>query len=151
MTYTPPPKADFIEIYPSFAAVSDPAYTFWSTQAANAIGHFEDCLGDRMGLAGMLAIAHYLTKAGIGTGTEAQIAAEGASGFKSIRSGSLSLERSDASAIASGGEWGATSFGQQLWPMLKACVGGPIVSSTGYVGGNCGYNGFAGPLPTWQV
>ena len=151
MTYTPPPKDDFIAIYPLFATVGDPAYTFWSTQAANAIGHFEDCLGDRMDLAGMLAIAHYLTKAGIGTGTEAQIAAEGASGFKSIRSGSLSLERSDGSTSTSGGEWGTTSFGQQLWPMLKACVGGPIVSSTGYVGGNCGYNGFAGPLPTWQV
>jgi len=151
MTYIPPAKTDFIAIYPAFAAVSDPAYTFWSTQAANAIGHFEDCLGDRMVLAGMLAIAHYLTKAGIGTGTEAQIAAEGASGFKSIRSGSLSLERADASPSASGGDWGATSFGQQLWPMLKACVGGPIVSSTGHVGGNCGYNGFAGPLPTWQV
>lgn len=151
MTYTPPTKAEFIAIYPAFTSAPDAAYTFWSAQAANAIGHLEGCLGDQMSLAGVLAIAHYLTKAGIGTGTEAEIAAQGATGFKSIRSGSLSLERGDSTASAGGGDWGTTSFGQQLWPMLKACVGGPIVSSTGYVGGNCGYNGFAGPLPSWHV
>lgn len=145
MPYTPPMKAEFAAIFPAFGSAPDAAYTFWSTEAANAIGHFEDCLGDRMNLAGMLAIAHFLTKAGIGTGTEAEIAAQGATGFKSIRSGSLSLERADSSASAAGGDWGTTSFGQQLWPMLKACVGGPIVSSTGTV--PCG--GYRSSLMGW--
>lgn len=151
MTYTPPSKADFTAIYPAFAAVSDTAYTYWSTEAARRVGKFEDCLGDGIGMAGMLAIAHSLTLAGIGTGTDAQMAAQGATGFKSIKSGSLSLERADSTSAKDAGEWGATSYGQQLWPMLRACVAGPIVSSTGCVGGGYGYNGYAGPLPTWQV
>ncbi len=131
--YTPPSKADFIAIYPAFTAVSDPAYAHWSTEAVRRIAHLEDCLGDGMNTAAMLAIAHLLTKAGIGTGTEAQMAAEGVTGFKSIRSGSLSLERFDSAGNAGGGDWGTTSYGSELWPMLKACVAGPLVSSTGHL------------------
>lgn len=131
MPYTPPTRTDFIGIYPGFAAVTEPAYAHWSTEAVRRIAHLEDCLGDGMNTAAMLAIAHLLTRAGIGTGTEAQMAAEGATGFKSIRSGSLSLERFDSAVDKAGGDWGTTSFGAELWPMLKACVAGPIVSSMG--------------------
>lgn len=131
MPYTPPSKADFIAIYPAFAAVTDTAYAHWSTEAARRIAQFEDCLGDGLEMAGNLAIAHLLTKAGIGTGTDAQMAAEGASGFKSIRSGSLSLERFDNSASSGGGDWGTTSYGAELWGMIRPCVAGPLVSSTG--------------------
>ena len=132
MPYTLPAKAQFTAIYPLFAAVSDEAYTHWSTEALRRIAHLEDCLGDGMNTAAMLAIAHLLTKAGIGTGTDAQMAAQGASGFKSMRSGSLSLDRFDNASGSSGGDWGTTSYGAELWPMLRACVGvGPLVSSTG--------------------
>lgn len=132
MAYVLPTKAEFTAIYPLFAAVTDPAYTHWSTEALRRIAHLEDCLGDGMNSAAMLAIAHLMTKAGIGTGTDAQMAAQGASGFKSIRSDSLSLDRFDSSGSAQGGDWGTTSYGAELWPMLRACVGfGPIVSSTG--------------------
>lgn len=133
MPYAPPTKDQFIAIYPTFAAVSDPAYDHWSAEAVRRIAHLEDCLGDGMSSAALLAIAHLLTKAGIGSGTEAQMAAEGASGFKSIRSGSLSLERFDSAKASEGGDWSTTSYGAELWPILKACVVGPIVSSTGYV------------------
>ena len=131
MPYTPPSKADFIAIYPLFSSVSDPAYDHWSAEAARRIAQFEDCLGDGMDAAGMLAIAHLLTKAGIGTGTDAQMAAQGAQGFKSIRSGSLSLERFDNASSTEGGDWGTTSYGTELWGMIRPCVAGPLVSSTG--------------------
>lgn len=134
MPYTLPSKAQFTAIYPAFAAVEDAAYTHWSTEALRRISHLEGCLGDGMNTAAMLAIAHLLTKAGIGTGTDAQMAAQGASGFKSMRSGSLSLERFDNAVDKAGGDWGTTTYGAELWPMLRACVGvGPIVSSTGSV------------------
>lgn len=150
MAYTPPDRTVFIGIYPAFAAVSSEAYAYWSTEAVRRIAHLEACLADGMNTAAMLAIAHLLTKAGIGTGTDAQMAAEGASGFKSIRSGSLSLERFDNSGDKAGGDWGTTSYGAELWPMLKACVAGPFVSSTGRLPGGCGFNGFAGPLPPYS-
>ncbi|WP_159975872.1 MULTISPECIES: DUF4054 domain-containing protein [unclassified Novosphingobium] len=131
MAYTPPTRTDFIAIYPLFADVTEPAYAHWSTEAVRRIGHLEGCLADGMNTAVMLAIAHLLTKAGIGTGTDAQMAAQGASGFKSMKSGSLSLERFDNAASSSGGDWATTSYGIELWPMLGSCVAGPIVSSTG--------------------
>ncbi|WP_284279023.1 DUF4054 domain-containing protein, partial [Sphingobium jiangsuense] len=87
MTYTPPSKADFIAIFPSFAAVTDDAYAFWSAQAALVTGPMEGCLGAQMDLATMLATAHYLALAGIGAGAESEMAAQGASGFRRIKSG----------------------------------------------------------------
>lgn len=139
MTYTLPTRSEFTAIYPLFAAVTDPAYSHWSTEALRRIAHFEHCLGDGMNSAAMLAIAHLLTKAGIGTGTDAQMAAQGAQGFKSIRSGSLSLERSDTlSSASSMGDWGTTSYGTELWPMLLGCIGfGPVVSGTGTLNVGC--------------
>ncbi|WP_288803903.1 DUF4054 domain-containing protein [uncultured Novosphingobium sp.] len=131
MPYTPPDKATFVAIYPLFASVSDPAYDHWSAEAARRIAPFEDCLGDGLNSAGMLAIAHLLTKAGIGSGTDAQMAAQGATGFKSIKSGSLSLDRFDSDVSTEGGDWGTTSYGKELWGMIRPCVAGPLVSSTG--------------------
>ncbi|MGJ8477256.1 DUF4054 domain-containing protein [Sphingobium yanoikuyae] len=144
MAYTPPTKATFIAIFPAFAAVTDEAYVFWSAQAVLITEPLEACLGARMDLATMRATAHYLTQAGIGTGTESQMAAEGASGFKRIKSGTIDLERFDSSRAADMGDWGTTSYGQQVYPMLKACLAGPRVTGTGPVIGGCG---FGGPFP----
>ncbi|QDC37097.1 DUF4054 domain-containing protein [Sphingobium fuliginis] len=149
MAYSAPAKDTFTGIFPAFAAVSDEAYTFWSGQAVLVTEPLQDCLGARMDLATMRATAHYLTQQGIGTGTEAQMAAQGASGFKRLKSGTLEIERGDSPAAANMGDWGTTSYGQQLYPMLKACVGGPRVSGTGCVVDGNGFNGFAGVLPPW--
>lgn len=147
MAYTPPDKASFIAIFQAFAAVTDEAYAFWSAQAVLVTEPLQDCLGARMDLATMRATAHYLTQAGVGSGTESQMAAEGASGFKRIKSASIELERFDSSAAEAMGDWGTTTYGQQLYPMLKACLAGPRVTGSGPVIGGCGFNGFAGPLP----
>lgn len=148
MAYTVPLKADFIEVFPAFAAVTDTQYDFWSAQAALVTEPIETCLGDRMDLATMLATAHMLTESGVGTGAESEMAAQGMGGFKSIKSGTLSIERGDAKA-ADAGAWGTSSYGLRLWPMLKACVSGPRVTGTGTLVGGCGFNGFAGPLPPY--
>lgn len=147
MPYTPPPKADFIAIFPTFAAVTDEQYAFWSEQATLVTEPIADCLGQRMDLATMLVTAHYLVLAGIGAGAESEIAAQGTSGFKRIKSGSLELERGDADKASTMGEWGATSYGQRAWPMLSACLAGPRVAGTGTVPYGVGYR--SGPFP-WQ-
>lgn len=139
MAYTPPDKATFTSIFPPFAAVTDEAYTFWSARAARIVDPLQACLGDDADLAAMLITAHLLTLQGIGTGAEAEMAAQGASGFKRIKSGTIDLERTDSASAASMGEYGATGYGQQVWPMLKACVAGPRVTGTGAL---CGYGGY---------
>lgn len=149
MAYSAPDKAQFIEIFPAFAAVSDTAYGFWSARAARIVDPRQACLADDADLACMLATAHYLTQQGVGTGTESQMAAQGAGGFKRMKSGSLELEKADNASAANMGDWGTTSYGQQLYPMLKACVGGPRVTGTGCVVGGGGFNGFAGVIPPW--
>lgn len=132
MAYTPPTRAQFIIAFPTFLAVSDPTYALWSDEAVTITEPLTDCLGTRMGMATMLLTAHLLTLAGVGSGAESEMAAQGMSGFKSIKSGSLSLERGD-SASAAKGEYASTSFGQRVWPMLSACLVGPRVTATGAV------------------
>jgi hypothetical protein len=136
MPYTAPTKDTFTGLFPAFSAVSDAQYDFWSAQAVLVTEPIEACLGDRMDLATMLATAHYLTEQGIGTGAESQMAAEGMGGFKSIKSGSLSLDRGDSSGSSSSETWGTSSYGTRLYPMLKACFGGPRVTGTGTILGS---------------
>lgn len=134
MAYTAPTKATFVGLFPTFAAVTDAQYTFWSAQAVLVTEPIQDCLGDQMDLATMLATAHHLTQNGIGTGAESVVAAQGATGFKSIKSGTLSLDRGESSS-GSGGDWSTTSYGARLYPLLKSCLGGPLVTPTGTLPG----------------
>lgn len=147
MAYAPPSKATFTGIFPAFGAVTDEQYAFWSARAARIVEPMQGCLGDDADLAAMLITAHLLTLQGIGTSTEAEMASQGASGFKRIKSGTLELERADSSSGGDAGEWGTTSYGAQVWPMLKACLAGPRVTGTGSLPCGCGYR--SGPLP-WQ-
>lgn len=149
MPYTAPTKDDFVTVFPSFEAVSADAYAFWSAQAVLLTEPHQDCLGARMDLATMRATAWYLTDAGIGTGAESQMAAEGAAGFKSIKSGTISLERGDAAGGADAGVYGSNSFGAQFFAMMRPCLTGPRVTGTGYIGACGGFNGWAGPLPPY--
>jgi hypothetical protein len=149
MAYSAPAKATFTGIFPAFTAVTDEAYAFWSARAARIVDPLQECLADDAELACMLATAQYLTQQGVGTGTESEMAAQGASGFKRLKSGSLELEKADNASAAGMGDWGTTSYGVRLYPMLKACVGGPRVTGTGCVVGGGGFNGFAGAIPPW--
>lgn len=148
MAYTAPDLATFIAVFPAFSSVTPDQYAFWSAQAVIVTEPLESCLDARMDLATMLATAHYLVLSGVGTGAESQTAAEGMAGFKRIKSGSLELERSDSSG-SNDSEWMATSYGKRLYPMLRACLSGPRVVSSGSLPCGYGYNGFAGALPPW--
>lgn len=145
MPYTPPDLATFTAAFPAFAAVTQPTYDLWLAEAVALTEPQEACLGARIDMATMLFTAHYLTLAGAGTGAESEMAAQGMAGFKSIKSGSLSLERGDSAS--SGSQFDTTSYGGRAWAMLKPCVSGPLVTGTGYAVGCCGFNGWAGPLP----
>ena len=147
MAYSPPAKATFIGIFPAFAAVTDEAYAFWSAQAVLITEPLQDCLGARMDLATMRATAWYLTDAGIGTGAESEMAAQGASGFKSIKSGTISLERGESSSSDSAGIYGTNSYGVAFYGMIRPCLAGPRVTGTGALPCGGAFNGFAGPLP----
>lgn len=141
--------SQFKGVFPAFSDITAAQYEYWTARAARITFPLKDCLGDEAVHATWLLTAHYLVQQGIGTGTEAEMAAQGASGFKRIKSGTIDLERADNTSSASMGDYGTTSYGQQVWPMLKACVAGPRVTGTGALCGGYGYNGFAGPLPTW--
>lgn len=92
----------------------------------------QSCLGDSMDLATMLATAHYLTEQGIGTGAESEMAAQGMSGFKRIKSGSLELQRGEGTG-GSPGKWSSTSYGARFFELTSGCVGGPGVARSGTV------------------
>ena len=145
MAYSPPTKSAFVAVFPAFAAVTDEAYAFWSARAARIVDPLQSCLGDEAELACMLATAHYLAGQGIGTGTDSQLP----QGIQRIKSGTIEIERASGDGAASMGDWGGTSYGQQLFPMLKGCVGGPRVTATGALPCGGTFNGFAGPRPTW--
>lgn len=130
----------FIAAFPAFAGVPAASIQFWNGQAVLITDPQADCLGARAEMATMLLTAHYLVLAGLGTGTDAQMAAQGVAGFKVIKSGSLNLERFEGST--KGGELGTTTYGARAWAMISPCFAGPRVTDTGCVVGG----GFAGFL-----
>jgi hypothetical protein len=146
MAYSPPSQATFTGLFPAFAAVTTDQYTFWSARAGRIVDPIQACLDADADLACMLLTAHYLTLQGIGTGAEAEMAAQGASGFKRIKSGTIELERGDTASGELMGEYGKTGYGHQVYPMLKACLAGPRVTSTGAP--LCGFppSGYEGPI-----
>lgn len=146
MAYSPPNKATFTALFPSFLAVTDEQYGFWSARAGRVVDPIAACLADDADLAAMRLTAHYLTQQGIGTGADAEMAAQGASGFKRIKSGSIDLERADGATDAAMGDYGTTGYGQQVYPMLKACLGGPSVTSTGALPCHAWPYGYEGPI-----
>jgi hypothetical protein len=127
MTYTRATLAEFSAAFPSFAAVTAPQYDFWATRAERTV---TDTFGDDQAFASMLMTAHLLESNGLGTGAAAEAVAQGMSEFARVKSGTLELERG-ASASAGMGVFGATRYGRQLWPMLKAYLGGPKVMRSG--------------------
>lgn len=134
MAYVRPTLEEFVAAFPSFAAVTQAQYDFWAERAERVV---TDCFGDDQAYCTMLLTAHYLTLAGVGTGAEAEMAAQGASGFTSIKSGTIELTRGASGASSSMGEYGKSSYGQMLWPFLRACFGGPLVTASGAVSWPC--------------
>jgi hypothetical protein len=128
MAYVDATAADLKAAFPRFDAVPDPTVEFWLTQARRSVD--QSWTEGDYAMGQMLLAAHLMTLEGLGTGAEAEAAANGASGFKTIRSGSLTLERFDkGSASGSTG----TSYGDRFAALARLNVGGPRVAATGVI------------------
>jgi len=142
MAYTLPTIADFRARFPRFTepVASDALAQMALDRGARNVdtswteGDYAEAI--------MLYAAGWLTAEGIGSGAEAQAAAAGASGFKTMRSGQLTLERFDnAGGSASPADPVlATSDGLAFAALRRANVGGPRVAGGGCPGG--AYFGF---------
>lgn len=137
---TPATPAQLKALFPAFAGVADTMVQAWLDRAARVVD--ESWAEADQQHAQMLLAAHYMTLNGLGTGAEAEMAAAGASGFLSLRSGALSIERATGRnadpGLAKMGEFGQTAYGRQFFPLLKANRGGVRVTSTGELP-SCGY------------
>lgn len=132
MAYDAPTAATLAAVFPAFRDVTDATINYWLVEASKTVdARFPD---DRRAHAMMLLTAHLMVTNGIGSGAEAELAAAGASGFKSFRSGALSLDRGDARTEG----YASTSYGRQFLAMLLSVVGGPRLTGSGTVCGGYG-------------
>lgn len=121
MSWIVPTPGELVATFPAFAAVDQSRIQFWIDRAARVVD--ESWAVDDFTFATMLHAAHEMVLNGFGGGAEAEAAAGGASAFRSVRSGSLALERFDAGDAAAG--YAATQFGRQFLPLLRRNRGGP--------------------------
>lgn len=121
MAYVTPTPADLKAMHPKFAAVVDQVV---ADAIAEGEGRVDDTWLERdRRPAVMLYAAHVMTMNGHGSGTEAQLAADGLGEFQSIRSGGLSVTRFERGRDA--GTLGSTSYGKRFRELLRLNHGGP--------------------------
>lgn len=139
MAYTDPTTDDLQAAFPRFAAVADPTVEFWLVRARRSVD--SSWTEDDYQMGQMLLACHLMTLQGLGTGAEAEAAANGTGDYKTIRSGSLTLERFDRSSGSSStgaqGELTSTTFGRQWLELAKQNRGGPRVMPTGSLPTGC--------------
>lgn len=128
--YNVPTAADLQARWDAFAAVDESAIA-GAIQEAQRFVDTSWAEGDyTLGI--MLYAAHILTLDGLGSGAEAQAAAAGTSGFKVMRSGSLTLERDTGSGGSSGSDplgLNATAYGKRFRTLLRVNKSGPRTTS----------------------
>jgi hypothetical protein len=128
MAYTDATADDLQSAFPRFADVADVTVEYWLTRARRSVD--ETWTEDDYAMGQMLLAAHHMTLEGLGTGTEAMIASKGLGDFKSVRSGSFSLDRGEGGQV-SAGTYGSTSYGRRFLELAKVNTGGPRVMGTG--------------------
>lgn len=139
MPYTTPTADQLQAKYPAFAAVDDAVVDLFITDANRSVdttwteGDYQTAI--------MLLACHLMTMAGHGTGGDAQVNAQGLAGFKSIRSGQLSLDRGSAADQPSGypPQYVGSIYGQQFWNLLKLNKPGGAVTGGTNVAVPAGY------------
>ena len=129
MAYEPPTVEDFKRRFRTFGPLgsdNDEAVFEALYRAASVADHtWADA--DRVE-AVMLAAGHELTLAGHGGGAESELARAGALGFRSFRSGALSLERFDQpSGAGQANGYGQTAYGRQLQALIRSRFVGVMV------------------------
>lgn len=123
----PPSSADLKARFLRFVAVDDGVATAALERAATQVD--ETWLPQDRTEGMLLYAAHLLTLDGQGTGAEAETNAEGISGFRLLRSGSLTIERFDRGAAASG-SYDTTSYGVRFKALLRLNRGGSRITGT---------------------
>lgn len=131
MAYTQATAADLKAKFPRFAAVADATVESYLTDARRRVdGSWTE---DDRAMGEMLMACHLMTLEGLGTGTEAEIAAAGLGDFKSVRSGQFSFTRGEGDNMAAAGTLGSTSYGKRWADLARINRGGPRVGATGTV------------------
>lgn len=131
MAYTQATAADLKARFVRFAQVADATVETWLTTARRSVD--DSWAEDDRAYGEMLLAAHYLTQEGLGTGTEAQLAADGLGGMKSVKSGQFSFTKSDAQANEAAGSLASTTYGQRFLELLKQNRAGSRVTASGTI------------------
>lgn len=124
MPYTVPTTAEFKARFPAFAAVDDAVIGTAISEASSRVD--TNWIDTDYQPAIFYLAAHNLTLDGLGTGAEAQVAAQGMMGFQSISSGQLSLTRGSG-ASASAGSYSSTSYGARFAQIMRRNTGSILV------------------------
>ena len=114
MSYTAATASTLKARFPAFRGVEDGVIESALTRARRMVD--STWLSDDRAEGEMLHAAHELTMDGHGSGAEAQAGASGTLGFKSMKSGSLSLERFDS---ANGSLFDKTTYGKRFHALMK--------------------------------
>lgn len=145
MAYTAPPPATLKLRYPAFSAVPDATVQYWLTDAQRFVDQSWSEVDYAPAI--MAAAAHGMTVEGIGVAASSIPA-----GVTRFRSGSMDVAFSEAAATASvEGGWKATRYGLEYLALLARNRGGARVVGGGAAVRNDGFNGWAGPLPSWHA
>lgn len=130
MAYTDPTADELQAAFPRFADVADATVEYWLVRARRVVD--ESWTEDDYQMGQMLLAAHYMTLNGLGTGAEAETAANGTGDYQSIKSGSLTLTRFQQSGSSTAqGELRSTTYGRQFDALLRQNKAGPRVMGTG--------------------
>lgn len=131
MAWTAPLPSDVKTRWPRFEGVGDPVVQGALDEAARFVDDSWPEADRSLGL--MLYAAHVLTLDGQGSGTEAQLNAEGVGDFQSIKLGSLSLTRfgkdsSSKTGSATLDDLKTTTFGIRFLALASRFSGGPLTT-----------------------
>ncbi|WP_131114294.1 DUF4054 domain-containing protein [Lichenihabitans psoromatis] len=117
MSLTPPMAADLVSRFPAFATVPTVTLTARLAEASTRVD--QTWTSGEDGLAILLYAAHLLTLDGFGGGAEASLAAAGALGFTSFRSGQFSLERRGSERTTQVSDLSETIYGRRFLALLR--------------------------------
>lgn len=130
MAFTEATAADLKTRFPRFDAVADATVDSYLAEARRVVDE-SWCEEDQV-LGQNLYAAHLLILEGLGTGTEAELNAEGLGDVQTLKSGALSFTRkgkSDDSAQA--GQLESTAYGRRFVELLQRNRGGARVTPSG--------------------
>lgn len=133
MAYTAPTAADLKSRFPAFVNVADATVDIALGDAALMVDDSWNSQED-FTLGRLLYAAHVLTLDGHGSGAEAQAASAGTLGFRSMKSGHLTLERfSSRSGGPAGGRINAlelTTYGVRFKALLRPNRSGSVLAKS---------------------